>query len=563
MSARAIANNDMVYLQWTSATKIPDCLGFTIHRVNLATHTERPLSTWVGFEATANVDRERRNSDVWPIQKFQWKDVTARRGGHYKYRIIPMLGTPAALTPADDLAQETNEVSLAPTHGSISVYFNRGIISTQAIANLLPKKPDGTPDEEALRRLIQQPDGEVRERLAGDLDEALPSLLERARKEGGECFCALYELSDSQMIDALLQTERVHIILSNTGDDDATNRDARQRLHAANKDIADRLLTSGHIGHNKFVVYVDAQGTPRSVLAGSTNWTPTGLCSQTNNLIIVDSEPLARQYLAYWHALRAEGAAQSAAFRTSNRTQLPAVDLGAGEGSIQAWFSPNTVRFTKPSKDPATPVDLQEVFDLMASAEKGVLFLAFIPGRPSIVTELRRIYDEKVQQGQRLFVRGAATDPGAAEEFKVELFHRTMRSDASVTSVAGINDPFSYWQRELYKLGHAVIHDKIVVIDPFTDNCTVITGSHNLGFKASYANDENMLIIRGNRTIAEAYTAHVLDVYDHFRWRYRLQKASSSGHPDTAWQDLEETDGWQDKYFDPQRLSSADTLFWG
>ena len=128
--------------------------------------------------------------------------------------------------------------------------------------------------------------------------------------------------------------------------------------------------------------------------------------------------------------------------------------------------------------------------------------------------------------------------------------------------MAGINDPFSYWQRELYKLGHAVIHDKIVVIDPFTDNCTVITGSHNLGFKASYANDENMLIIRGNRAVAEAYTAHVLDVYDHFRWRYRLQKASSSGHPDTAWQDLEETDGWQDKYFDPQRLSSADALFW-
>ena len=208
-------------------------------------------------------------------------------------------------------------------------------------------------------------------------------------------------------------------------------------------------------------------------------------------------EPLARQYLAYWHALQAEGAAQGATLRTSNRSKLPAVDLGAGQGSVQAWFSPNTVRSTKPSKNPATPVDLQEVFDLMASAEKGVLFLAFIPGRPSIVTELRRIYEEKVHQGQRLFVRGAATDPGAPDEFKVEFFHRTMRSDASVTSVAGINDPFSYWQRELYKLGHAVIHDKIVVIDPFTDNCTVITGSHNLGFKASYANDENMLIIRG------------------------------------------------------------------
>lgn len=112
------------------------------------------------------------------------------------------------------------------------------------------------------------------------------------------------------------------------------------------------------------------------------------------------------------------------------------------------------------------------------------------------------------------------------------------------------------------KLGHAVIHDKIVVIDPFTDNCAVVTGSHNLGFKASYANDENLLIVRGNRAIAEAYTAHVLDVYDHFRWRYRLQEAHRRGQLAQAWQDLFETDAWQDKYFAPDQLAGADVDFW-
>ena len=152
------------------------------------------------------------------------------------------------------------------------------------------------------------------------------------------------------MIDALLQTERVHIVLSNTGDDDATNHDARQRLHEANKDITDRLLTNGHIGHNKFIVYVDAQGTPRSVLAGSTNWTSTGLCSQTNNLIIVDSEPLARQYLAYWHALHAEGAAQGAELRTSNRTKLPAVDLGAGQAASRHGSRPTQSDLPNPRR---------------------------------------------------------------------------------------------------------------------------------------------------------------------------------------------------------------------
>ena len=37
----------------------------------------------------------------------------------------------------------------------------------------------------------------------------------------------------------------------------------------------------------------------------------------------------------------------------------------------------------------------------------------------------------------------------------------------------------------------------------------MITGSHNLGFKASYANDENMLIVQGNQALAQAYAVHV------------------------------------------------------
>lgn len=205
-------------------------------------------------------------------------------------------------------------------------------------------------------------------------------------------------------------------------------------------------MRSGHIGHNKFVVYVDPSGTSRRVLSGSTNWTPTGLCSQTNNLVVIESEAVAGQYLAYWKALRADGAAQGASLRTSSHSKLPAVELGPGQGSIQVWFSPNTAAATKPAQNAATLVDLQEVFDLIGNAQRGVLFLAFIPGRPSIVTELRRIYDEKLQQGTRLFV-GAATDTAPAAEFKVDLFHRTMRSDAAVTSVAGI-DAFSYWRRE-------------------------------------------------------------------------------------------------------------------
>lgn len=82
-------------------------------------------------------------------------------------------------------------------------------------------------------------------------------------------------------------------------------------------------------------------------------------------------------------------------------------------------------------------------------------------------------------------------------------------------AAAAIKDQFGYWEQELLKSSpsvHAIIHDKLVVIDPFSPECAVTTGSRNLGYRASYNNDRNLLIIRGNRALAEAYAAHVINI---------------------------------------------------
>lgn len=97
-----------------------------------------------------------------------------------------------------------------------------------------------------------------------------------------------------------------------------------------------------------------------------------------------------------------------------------------------------------------------------------------------------------------------------------------------------------------------------MVVDPFSDNCVVITGSHNLGYTASYNNDENMAIIRSHRAIAEAYAAHCLDVYDHYAWRYWL-----NDDKDKAWHFLSADDSWQDGYFSADnQVKSAELGFW-
>jgi hypothetical protein len=119
------------------------------------------------------------------------------------------------------------------------------------------------------------------------------------------------------------------------------------------------------------------------------------------------------------------------------------------------------------------------------------------------------------------------------------------------------HDAFGGWEAELAKYGFAIIHNKIVVIDPFSDNCAVVTGSHNLGFRASHNNDENMVIVRGHRGLSEAYACHVLDLYDHYAWRFLLKE-----HPDIFGKPLEGDDKWQERYIAGADAKAPELRFW-
>src|SRR6202035_4526607 len=85
----------------------------------------------------------------------------------------------------------------------------------------------------------------------------------------------------------------------------------------------------------------------------------------------------------------------------------------------------------------------------------------------------------------------------------------------------------------------AIVHSKAIVIDPFSDQCAVITGSHNFSVSASEKNDENLVIVRGNQKLAQAYALHINGVYDHYSWRAFL---GSGGDADQIYKPL---DGWK------------------
>lgn len=55
---------------------------------------------------------------------------------------------------------------------------------------------------------------------------------------------------------------------------------------------------------------------------------------------------------------------------------------------------------------------------------------------------------------------------------------------------------------------HAAAHNKVMVIDPELDTATVITGSFNFTHAAQHRNAENLLVLRGQSRLAQAYAAN-------------------------------------------------------
>jgi phosphatidylserine/phosphatidylglycerophosphate/cardiolipin synthase-like enzyme len=576
MKAVAFSNNDIAVAAWTFGGRLKDCLGFAIYRIDAKAGTETclpALATFPGQEASAN-----RTTAQDPVQKFFWKDVTAKRGGSYRYRIVPMMGAPGALTPMATGSLTTNIVQLTPDYGVLSAWFNRGILATQATAKALHAQGDLEGMKTELLRRIADPADQLRLDLAGGMIEAMTMLPKEAASSNAKVWCALYEFEDPQLIGCLTALAgNANVILSNMpgkNNGEKTNdtyAEERQAAKDAGVNVIDRMMPGGHIGHNKFTVLDD--GGPKAVQFGSTNWTDRAVCAQSNNTVIARSPKMASAYMDYWNNLNSDTdggrGRQAEPLRTANANGPVRIDLEDGSGTVDLWFSPNTPKARARARgDEATPPDLDAVFKLIAGAKQAILFVVFEPGEPSIV--------EAIAQAQKanpaLFVRGTVTVARAAEDFAVGIkgdadgdsdgaampSGQKVPIDYRVIPATGVNDPVGVWEKELNKAGFAVTHSKFVVIDPFTDGCAVVTGSHNDGFQASYNNDENLAIVLENRALAEAYAANALDIYDHYAWRWWLAK-----DPAAAWTSLKADDTWQDTYFDDRsRPISPELSFW-
>ena len=336
-------------------------------------------------------------------------------------------------------------------------------------------------------------------------------------------------------------------------------------------DLHDRLVGSGHFAHNKFVVACDSAGKPQRVLSGSTNWTKTGLCTQANNGIIVEDPDLGAHFIDQWNLLKAAGNAYPASLMQANATSKA---FNVDGGSITQWFAPTD-----------KGEDLDYARKLINGAQEGILFLFFNPGafepddEPERWTLLQNIL-ARHQQGSPnydgdLYIHGvvnqeipglttegpekpskhAAADPTNPSPVKLYDGGKTAPIPVPYESMVpkAIKDVFHAWASEVMNQG-VHVHSKVIVIDPFGRNPVVITGSHNLGYKASTKNDDNMMIVEDNAPLAASYAANIIAIYQTYRWNTYVDAHAKDPQ---VWHGLVDNATWQDSLSQTRRRRSG------
>ena len=239
---------------------------------------------------------------------------------------------------------------------------------------------------------------------------------------------------------------------------------------------------------------------------GSTNWSTTGLCTQINNALLIEDRAVAAAYRAQWERLRA------ASPPTLAPAGFPAALVAANDApqTFSIGSASATVWFTRTCDGR----DMDALRELIASTKHSIQFLMFTPGAQGLHTLAGQCARQPA-----MYVRGLVSTLGssAADSNRNVLDVSLVSSDRrfkldhyTVLQPQGIGVDLGPWIGEvtrrnfLNKIGHAIVHSKLLVIDALADAPVVVTGSHNFSAPASMANDENLVNVRGHKALAIA-----------------------------------------------------------
>jgi phosphatidylserine/phosphatidylglycerophosphate/cardiolipin synthase-like enzyme len=534
----------------------PGLLGFSVKRTDSPTGKPHYLLGYKVFPSTVkNPDASTSVSTYsQPVQSLVWDDFTCSPGRTYGYVFQPLRGTPRKL---DRSAPPISiSVTTEPLHGSShDVFFNRGVASSQAYAlqfgNIAPDKQPTPAQQRAAFAW-----------LGRDLESSLVRFI-RSAKSGDQLRCAFYEFAYLPVLAefgaALARGVDVKLIVDEKPNTDKSplteNLAAILASGLPATAIIPRTARKNVIAHNKFMVLVPGGTKATEVWTGSTNLTDNGFFGQANVGHWVRDPKVAYSYLQYWTQLSSDpgalvgdttaiGKQKNAALyaEVASLTPSPALD-GIATG-VTPIFSPRS------GLDP-----LALYGQLLSTATD--LACATFPF--TIPATYKDALAKNTPAGPLVFL---LFDTAEAPNPKSVTPYVKLSAANNVYEAAGseFTTTVGKWmvETDARRLGMAVnvafIHCKFMLHDPLGADPIVVSGSANFSAASTQDNDENMIIVRGNKRVADIYFTEFNRLFNHYYFRFIASKTAHD--PPTAGSlSLVEDDSWLASY-EPGSLHS-------
>lgn len=511
-----------------------DCeglMGFALYRTD---HTEDERYYLRGLKSFAATDPGFRPGESYstrdhPIQSFGWSDYSAKPGHEYTYRVEALSGPANHLEVARTVRVTVGTESEAPGDAGAedhAVFFNRGVAASQAY----------------VRRFGDRRPGEVGapafEWLSRGLAEAIDKFIRSARPGDG-LRVAAYEFHSREVLESVRDARDngvdVQVVY------DRRNQQPGDANAAAVRDVGiedictERRTHASYIHHNKFVVRIRS-GNPDAVLTGGTNLSESGIFGHANNVHIVYSSDVAQRYLDYWELLRQDLPNSDLRPLLTAPVELPRRLPPHGSTAV---FSPRE------------STDALDYYARIAGEANDSLFMTFAFGMHPSFQEVYRdgtaeLRYATLEKKTRPMAPGPERD---AEEGRIDQL-RFREENLFAIGSRLTRGRFDRWVAERNTgLNRHVryIHNKFMLIDPLSSSPVVVTGSANFSTASSIRNDENMLMIRDNRRVADIYLGEFMRLYRHHAFREWLERPGTG--PDESFRHLDTSDQWWRPYY--------------
>jgi hypothetical protein len=466
-------------------------LGFAIRRTDLDPATSEVMRLdWLGgykrFKETDDGQSDDVRSLEAPFQRFRWNDYTLNAERAYRYEIFPMRGRPGALTREEAPLSFELRPS-ADDLGGLGVFVNRGVTAAMAyLARFKNQPPSEVPDGAAYRWLSRG----LKESLLGFIAVAAP---------GEALHVAIYEFFDHEIAQAFKEARDrnvdVQIVYDSTAGKKST-RESEEVLHHFGLENVATPRTTVNISHNKVVIRL-VDGAPREVWTGSANFSENAFNYQTNAALIVRDAHAVAHFEAYFQALKPNP--PKAESKTENKGIMDRADAIANRFAERTFFSP--IR---------TLDILDASVDLIRSARSAVFVSAPFGVDKTMIEAIGQNSDDIIEYGL----------VNATAKKKIEGLQR------SNTRFFPPNRMKTYLGRkwDAKAFGAHKIHAKTIVVDPWGDNPKVLIGSANFSKASCKDNDENTMLISGDRRLAAIIATEFMRMYDHYKSRFYIDE---------------------------------------